>query len=51
MINFDEEIKKFKPVAEMNQLEDTIYKNDFSDVADVLIEVMKQAQQPPQNKE
>ena len=42
MINFDEEIKKFKPAAEMNQLEDTIYKNDFSDVADVLIEVMKQ---------
>ena len=51
MIDFDEEIKKFKPAAEMNQLEDTIYKNDFSDVADVLIEVMKQAQQPPQNKE
>lgn len=51
MINFDEEIKKFQPAAEMNQLEDNIYKNDFNDVADVLIEVMRQAQQPPQNRE
>lgn len=49
MINFDEEVKKFRPAAEMGQLEDNIYKNDFSDVADVLIEVMKQAQQPPQS--
>lgn len=49
MINFEEEVKKFRPAAEMSQLEDNIYKNDFSDVADVLIEVMKQAQQPPQS--
>ena len=45
MINFDEEIKKFQPAVEMEQLENNIYKNDFNDVADVLIEVMKQAQQ------
>lgn len=51
MINFDEEIKKFQPAAEMNQLEENIYQNDFSDVADVLIEVMRQAQMPPQNME
>ncbi len=51
MINFDEEIKKFQPAVEMEQLENNIYKNDFNDVADVLIEVMKQAQQPPQNYE
>lgn len=48
MINFDEEVKKFQPAADMNQLEKNIYENDFSDVADVLIEVMRQAQQPPQ---
>lgn len=51
MINFDEELKKFQPAAEMGQLEDNIYKNDFTDVADVLLEVMRQAQQPPQNNE
>ena len=51
MINFDEEIKKFQPAAEMHQLEANIYQNDFSEVADVLIEVMKQAQMPPQNME
>lgn len=51
MINFDEEVKKFQPAAEMSQLEKNIYKNDFNDVADVLIEVMRQAQQPPQEME
>jgi SpoVK/Ycf46/Vps4 family AAA+-type ATPase len=51
MINFDEEIKKFQPAAEMSQLENNIYENDFNDVADVLIEVMKQAQQPVQENE
>lgn len=51
MINFDEEVKKFQPAAEMGQLEKNIYRNDFSDVADVLIEVMKQAQQPMQENE
>lgn len=51
MINFDEEIKKFQPAAEMSQLEDNIYRNDFNDVADVIIEVMRQAQQPPQYNE
>ena len=45
MINFDEEIKKFQPVMELSQLEDDIYKNDFNDVADVLIEVMRQTRQ------
>ena len=48
MINFDEEVKKFQPAADMSQLEKNIYENDFNDVADVLIEVMRQAQQPIQ---
>ncbi len=51
MINFEEEIKKFQPAAEMGQLEQNIYENDFNDVADVLIEVMRQAQQPVQENE
>ncbi len=51
MINFDEEVKKFQPAAEMSQLENNIYENDFNDVADVLIEVMRQAQQPVQENE
>lgn len=51
MINFEEEVKKFQPAAEMDQLEKNIYENDFNDVADVLIEVMRQAQQPAQDSE
>ena len=44
MINFDEEIKKFKPATEIDQLEQNIYQNDFNDVADVLVEVIRQTQ-------
>ena len=35
MINFDEEIRKFKPCLEVSQAEDAIYKNDVKDITDV----------------
>lgn len=42
MINFDEEIRKFKPCLEVSQVEDAIYKNDVKDITDVLEEMMLQ---------
>ncbi len=37
MINFDEEIKKFKPNLEVDEAEEAIYKNEnASDVADLI---------------
>ncbi len=42
MINFDEEIRKFKPCLEVSQAEDAIYKNDVKDITDVLAEMLQQ---------
>ena len=36
MINFEEELKKFKPSLEIDQAEEAIYKNDLRDVTDIL---------------
>lgn len=42
MINFDEEIKKFKPCLEMEQAEDSIYSYDLKDISDILQEILKE---------
>lgn len=42
MINFDEEVRKFKPCLEVSQVEDAIYKNDVKDITDVLEEMLQQ---------
>lgn len=36
MINFDEEIKKFQPSLEVEEVEDAIYNNDVSDITDLI---------------
>lgn len=41
MINFDEEIDKFIPSLEIEQVEDVINSNDLTDVTDILKEVLK----------
>ena len=41
MINFDEEIKRFKPALELDQAEDAIYNNDLKDIMDVMQEMMR----------
>jgi len=43
MINFDEEIKRFKPALELDQAEDAIYNNDLKDIMDVMQEMMRVA--------
>ena len=42
MINFDEEVRKFKPCLEVSQAEDAIYKIDVKDITDVLEEMQQQ---------
>lgn len=42
MINFDEEVRKFKPCLEISQAEDAIYNNDVKDITDVLEEMIQQ---------
>ncbi len=40
MINFEEELKKFHPSIEVQELEDTIYNQDVTDATDVLVKMM-----------
>ena len=42
MLNFEEEIKKFKPSLEVEQIEEAIYQEDLTDMTDILREMMKQ---------
>ncbi len=42
MINFEEELKKFHPSLEVEDAEDAIYNQDLTDVADVLIGMIKE---------
>lgn len=40
MIDFDEELAKFQPSIEVEQVEDAIYKNDLTDVGDIMKEML-----------
>ncbi len=42
-INFEEELKKFHPSLELNEVEDAIYHKDVSDMADVLVDLVKES--------
>lgn len=41
MINFEEELKKFKPCLEVDEAEEAIYAYDIKDVMDILKEAIK----------
>ncbi|MCR4755265.1 MAG: hypothetical protein K5868_07000 [Lachnospiraceae bacterium] len=43
MINFEEELKKFKPSIEIEDAEDAIYNQDLDDMTDVLVKFIKEA--------
>ena len=42
MLNYEEELKKFKPSLEVEEIEDAVYQEDLSDVTDLLKQVMEQ---------
>lgn len=44
MINFEEELKKFKPSLEVEQAEDAIYRNDLKDMTDIMMEIASKSQ-------
>ena len=41
MIDFDEEIKKFKPSLEVEAAEDAIYNNDVPDITDLINKIVE----------
>mgnify|MGYP000323538936 FL=1 len=42
MLNFEEELKKFQPSLEVEDLEEAIYQEDLTDMTDILREVVEQ---------
>jgi len=42
MINYEEELKKFHPSLDVNEAEDAIYNRDFTDVTDILKEMIQE---------
>lgn len=40
MINFDEEVRKFKPCLEVEEAEEAIYAYDTKDVSEILNEMI-----------
>ena len=43
MIDFEEELKNFKPSLEVEEAEQAIYNQDLTDMTDILREMMKEA--------
>ena len=41
MINFEEELKKFHPSLEIEDAEEAIYNQDLTDMADILVTMLK----------
>lgn len=43
MINFEEELKKFHPSLEVEDAEEAIYNQDMTDMADLMVKVVKES--------
>ena len=42
MINFEEELAKYKPSKEIENLEDELFQRDLTDMTDILFQMMQQ---------
>ena len=45
MLDYEEELKKFKPSLEVEEIEDAVYQEDLTDMTDLLREVIEQTKQ------
>ena len=45
IIDFEEELKKFHPSLEVEDVEDAIYNQDVTDLADVLVKLVKESKE------
>ncbi|MBR6237621.1 MAG: hypothetical protein IKQ83_01050 [Lachnospiraceae bacterium] len=51
MINFEDELKKFHPSLEIEEAEDAIYNQDLTDIADLLVGLVKEDKESAGSKE
>lgn len=42
MLNYEEELKKFQPSLEVEEIEEAVYQEDLTDMTDILREMMEQ---------
>ena len=42
MINFEEELEKFQPSIDIEQVEDAVFNNKYEDVTDIVKDLMKE---------
>ncbi len=42
MLDFEEELSHFKPSLEIEEVEDAIVKSDLTDMADIMMELIKE---------
>ena len=42
MLNFEEELTKFQPSLEVEDIEDAVYQEDLTDMTDILREMIEQ---------
>ena len=42
MLNYEEELKKFQPSVEVEDIEDSVYQEDLTDMSDILREMIEQ---------
>lgn len=45
MIDFEEELKKFHPSLEVEDVQDAVYNQDVTDLADVLVNLVKESKE------
>ena len=45
MINFEEELKKVHLSLEIEDAEDALYKNNLADIADLVVEIVKEVKE------
>ena len=45
MLNFEEELKKFEPCLDVDEVEEAVYSHDLTDVVDLIRESQKNQRQ------
>ena len=45
MIDYEEELKKFQPITELEDAEDEIYQRDLTDVMDVIQQMIESSEE------
>ena len=51
MIDFEEELKKFHPSLEVEDAEEAIYNQDLTDMADLMVKIVKESKKTNANVE